>query len=52
VKLSVASKNMRTEAERIVKIRHQATTGEDTADLEEFICDVITVTQCDCRVYL
>jgi hypothetical protein len=34
---------VRTEAEGIVEIRHQATTGEDTADREEFICAVVTV---------
>jgi hypothetical protein len=29
---SPAGKNMSTEAEDVVGIRHQATTGEDTAD--------------------
>jgi hypothetical protein len=29
----------------IVEIRHQATTGEDTADLEDLVCAVV-----NCRV--
>jgi hypothetical protein len=34
---------MRTEAEGIVEIHDQATTGEDTVDWEDFICYVVTV---------
>jgi hypothetical protein len=40
---STAGKNVSTEAEDIVAIRHQATTGEDTAYWEDFMCVVITV---------
>jgi hypothetical protein len=33
-----------TERENIVGIRYHATTAEDTANLEDFICAVVTVT--------
>jgi hypothetical protein len=32
-----------TEAEDIVEICHQATTGEDKANWEDFMCAVVTV---------
>jgi hypothetical protein len=34
---------MSTEAEDIVGIRHQATTSEDIANWENFMCAVVTV---------
>jgi hypothetical protein len=37
------SEDVSTEAEDIVGIRHHATTGEDIADWEDFICLVFTV---------
>jgi hypothetical protein len=40
-----ASKEVSTEAEAIVGIRHQATTGEGTADWEDLVRDVV-----NCRV--
>jgi hypothetical protein len=43
VRESPAGKKVSTEAEDIVEIRPQATTGEDTADWEEFMCAVVTV---------
>jgi hypothetical protein len=42
---SPAAKNVSTEAEGIVGIRHQATTGEDTADCKELVRTVV-----NCRV--
>jgi hypothetical protein len=46
VEQSVAGKNMSTEAEDIVGVRRQATTGEDTADLEDLLRDVV-----NCRLH-
>jgi hypothetical protein len=43
VRQSPAGKNVSTEAEDIVGIRHQATTGEDIANCEDFMCAVVTV---------
>jgi hypothetical protein len=43
VRQSSASKNMSMEAEDIVRIRHQATTGEDIANWEDFVCAVVIV---------
>jgi hypothetical protein len=43
VRQSPAGKNVSTEVEGIVEIRHQATTGEDIAHLEHFLCIVVTV---------
>jgi hypothetical protein len=37
VEQSRAGKNLSTKAQDIVGIRHQATTGEDTADLEDLV---------------
>jgi hypothetical protein len=34
---NLTGKNVSTEAEDIVRIRHQATTGEDTADSEDLV---------------
>jgi hypothetical protein len=39
---SPAGNNVKTEAEAIVGIRHQETTGEDLANWEDFICGVVT----------
>jgi hypothetical protein len=41
-----AGKIVSTEAENIVEIRHQATTGEDTAKSEDSVRDVV-----NCRMY-
>jgi hypothetical protein len=43
VRKSLAGKNVITEAEDIFVIRHQATTGEDIANSENFMCAVVTV---------
>jgi hypothetical protein len=40
---SPAGKNVSKEAEDMVEIRHQATTGEDVANGEDFMCAVIIV---------
>jgi hypothetical protein len=45
---SPAGKNVSTGTEDIVAIRHQATTGENTADWGDFMCSVVTVI---CEVY-
>jgi hypothetical protein len=41
VRQSPADKNVSTEAEDIVEIRHQATTGEDTAGWEDLVCPLV-----------
>lgn len=41
---SPASKNVNTEAENIVGIRYQATTGVDTADCEDLVLAVANCT--------
>jgi hypothetical protein len=38
---STVGKNVSTETEDIVRIRHQATTGDDTADWEELVRGVV-----------
>jgi hypothetical protein len=38
---STVCKNVRTEAEDILEIRHQATTGEDIADRDDFAHAVV-----------
>jgi hypothetical protein len=43
VRQSLASKNLSTEAEDIVGVRHQATTGEDIDNREDFMCAVVRV---------
>jgi hypothetical protein len=43
VRQSPAGKNMSTEAEDTVRIRHQPAAGEDVANGEEFVCAVVTV---------
>jgi hypothetical protein len=53
---SPACKKVSMEAEDIVGIYHQATTGEDIANWEDFMCVVVTVifgvTQQDCHSHL
>jgi hypothetical protein len=55
---SPAGKNVSTEAEDIVGIRHPATTGENVANWEDFMYAEVTVifvqcvTQRACRSYL
>jgi hypothetical protein len=44
VRQSPADMKVSAEAEDIVRIRHQASTGEDIANSEDFIYAVITVT--------
>jgi hypothetical protein len=46
VRQSPAGKNGSTEAEDIIGIHHQATTGEDTAGLEDLVCPIVI-----CEVY-
>jgi hypothetical protein len=43
VRQSPAGKNVSTEAEDSGDTRHQATTGEDIENREDFICAVVTV---------
>jgi hypothetical protein len=44
VRQSSAGKNVTAEAEVIVGIRHQPTTGVEVAKWEDFMCAVVTVT--------
>jgi hypothetical protein len=44
---SPAGKNVSTEAEDSVEIRHQATTGEDTADREDLVRAVVNSIECE-----
>jgi hypothetical protein len=46
-----ASKNVSTKAEDIVEIRHQAATGEDTAD-RTFRCAVMNCRVCELAIVL
>jgi hypothetical protein len=43
VRQSPAGKNVSTEEEDSVEIRHQATTGENTANLKDLMSPVFTV---------
>jgi hypothetical protein len=43
VRQSSVGKNVSSNAEDIVAIRHQATTGEDIANWEDFMCAAVTV---------
>jgi hypothetical protein len=56
VRQSPADKKVSTEVEDIVGMRHQATTGEDIANWQDFMCAVVTVIfgvcNSDCRSYL
>jgi hypothetical protein len=56
VRQSPAGMNLSTEAEDIVGILHQASTGEDIATSEDFIYSYAVVTMTfevlDCRSYL
>jgi hypothetical protein len=47
-----ASKNERMEAEDIVGIRHQATTGEDIADREDLVHAVVNCRVCELATVL
>jgi hypothetical protein len=47
---SLAVKNVRKEAEDIIGIRHQATTGEDTAGWEDLVCPIGFV-KCSIKLY-
>jgi hypothetical protein len=49
---SIAAKNVSTEAEDIVRIREEATTGEDIADLEELINAVVNWRVCKLAIAL
>jgi uncharacterized UBP type Zn finger protein len=49
---SSADKNVSTEAEHIVKIRHQATTGEDTANWEYIVRAVVNRSVCELAIAL
>jgi hypothetical protein len=46
VRQSPAGKNVSMEAEDIVEIRYQATTDEDTADLEDLVCSLVNFGVC------
>jgi hypothetical protein len=46
VRQSPAGKNVSTEAEDIVEIPHQATTDEDTTNVEEFVRAVVNRGTC------
>jgi hypothetical protein len=43
VRQSPAGKNVSTEPEDIIEIRHQATIGEDTTQREDILCAAVTV---------
>jgi hypothetical protein len=45
-------KNVTTEAEDIFGIRHQATTGEDIADLEDLVRAVVNCRVCKLAIPL
>jgi hypothetical protein len=47
-----AGKNMSTEAEGNVRIRHQATTDEDTADWENLVRAVVNCRVCELEIAL
>jgi hypothetical protein len=47
VRQSPASKNVSTEADDIVGIHHQATTGEDTAHWEDLVGAVVNGRVCE-----
>jgi hypothetical protein len=47
VRESPAGKGVSTDAEDIVEIRHQATTGEDTANCEDLPCAVMRSSVCE-----
>jgi hypothetical protein len=47
-----AGKNVSSEAENIVEIRHQAMTGEDTADWEDLVRSVINWSVCELAIAL
>jgi hypothetical protein len=49
---SPAGKKVSTEAENIVGIRHQATTGEDTEDWEDLVCAVVKCRVCELMIVL
>jgi hypothetical protein len=43
---------MNMEAEDIVEIRHQATTGEDTGDWEDLVCAAVNCSACELALAL
>jgi hypothetical protein len=49
---SPASKNVSTEVEGIVGIRHQATNSEDTADYEDLVRAVVNCRVCGVAITL
>jgi hypothetical protein len=49
---SPAGKNVSTEAEDIVGIRHQAKTGEDTVDREDLLRAVVNCSVCELAIAL
>jgi hypothetical protein len=49
---SPADMNVNTEAEYIVKVRHQATTGKDTADWNGLVRAVVKCKVCQLAIVL
>jgi hypothetical protein len=49
---SPAGKNVGTEAQDIVRIRHQATIGEDTVDSEDLIRAIVNCRVCELAIAL
>jgi hypothetical protein len=49
---SAVGKNVSRQAEDIVAIRHQATTDEDTADLEDLVRDIVHYRVCELALAL
>jgi hypothetical protein len=52
VRQSPTGKNVSTEAEDIVGIRHQATIVEDTSDLKDVVCAVVKCRVCELAMVL
>jgi hypothetical protein len=52
VRQSPAGKNVSTEAEDIVGIRRQPTTGEDTANCEDIVSAVVNCRMCELGIAL
>jgi hypothetical protein len=52
VRQSPAGKNLNTEVEYIVEIRHQATTGEDAAEWEDLVRAVVNCIVCELAIAL
>jgi hypothetical protein len=52
VRQSPTSENVSTEAEDIAEIHYQATTGKDTANWEDLVCPVVTLSLQICEMVI